>query len=80
MVAFDIMEFLGLDGLFVILIAGQMATVYLVFQIWLSNRAEHAKLVSRLDQQHNNLMKHEKTCAEHWGIVSTKLEQLKIGS
>lgn len=74
--AITLLDLIGVGGIFGLLCVVQGFQIYLIFQVWKSGREGRKDLHKRMDSADKHMVEHEKTCAERWGEVKTKLDQI----
>ena len=74
--AASILDLVGIDGLFGLTVIFQCLTVYLIYQVWRTAREGRSDIHKRMDDTNANMVAHERVCAERWGEIRTKLEQI----
>ena len=72
-----LLEVVGVGGILGLLCIIQLATLYLIFKVWQSSRDGRGDLHKRMDVADLHMFEHEKVCAERWGEVKTKLDQIR---
>ena len=54
----------------------EIASVIGLVAVWRSGILGRSKIHTRLDEGESSFAKHEKTCAERWGVIKTELTHI----